>query len=99
MYNAHLFVYALYLEGTGCGYLSVMFKEFIVLWTEDPNTWLCVKPCLEIVNVSFKKHYHLAFWVKFSAGDVLNSFLVFPPENRFWRFMQIVSIVKSCFLG
>ena len=33
MYNAHLFVY----EGTGCGYLSVMFKEFIFLWTEDPN--------------------------------------------------------------
>ena len=29
--------------------------------------------------------------VKFSADDILNSFLIILPENRFWHIMQIVS--------
>ena len=35
----------------------------------------------------------------YSAKDKLMLFILFFPINKFWHFMQIVSNVKSCFLG
>ena len=47
---------------------------------------------MENIKMSFLLHFEcLAIWVKISADDIWNIFLI-CPENCLWHFMQIISL-------